>query len=50
MHSVRLEPTKLIVIGTRTTYQATVQIQAGYYNGKLRWNILYLPVHRSRSC
>ena len=23
MHSVRLEPTKLILIGTRTTYQAT---------------------------
>ena len=23
MHSVRLEPTKLIWIGTRTTYQAT---------------------------
>ena len=22
MHSVRLEPTKLILIGTRTTYQA----------------------------
>ena len=23
MHSVRLEPTKLILIGTRTTYQAS---------------------------
>ena len=23
MYSVRLEPTKLILIGTRTTYQAT---------------------------
>ena len=23
MHSVKLEPTKLILIGTRTTYQAT---------------------------
>ena len=23
MHSVRLEPTKLIMVGTRTTYQAT---------------------------
>ena len=23
MHSVRLEPTKLILIGTRITYQAT---------------------------
>ena len=23
MHSVRLEPTKLILTGTRTTYQAT---------------------------
>ena len=23
MHSVRLEPTKMILIGTRTTYQAT---------------------------
>ena len=23
MHSVRLEPTNLILIGTRTTYQAT---------------------------
>ena len=29
MHSVRLEPTKLILIGTRTTYQATGD--AGYY-------------------
>ena len=23
MHSVRIEPTQLIVVGTRTTYQAT---------------------------
>ena len=23
MHSMRLEPTKLILVGTRTTYQAT---------------------------
>ena len=23
MHSVRLEPTKLFLVGTRTTYQAT---------------------------
>ena len=28
MHSVRLEPTKLILVGTRTTYQATGD--AGY--------------------
>ena len=29
MHSVRLEPTKLISIGTRTTYEAIGD--AGYY-------------------
>ena len=29
MHSVRLEPTKLILIGTRTTYQATGDSQSG---------------------
>ena len=31
MHSVRLKPTKLILIGTRTTYQATGD--AGYIRG-----------------
>ena len=29
MHSVRLEPTKLILIGTRTTYQATGDADCG---------------------
>ena len=32
MHSVRLEPTKLILVGTRTTYRATEV--AGKRNGK----------------
>ena len=27
MHSVRLEPTKLILIGSRTTYQVTGELQ-----------------------
>ena len=30
MHSVKLETTKLILIGTRTTYQATGD--AGFYD------------------
>ena len=30
MHSVRIEPTKLILVGTRTTYQATGECYVVY--------------------
>ena len=33
MHSVRLEPTKLVLIGSRTTYQATGSYQSVGENG-----------------
>ena len=33
VHSVRIEPAKLILVGTRTTYQATGE--AGFVYGKL---------------
>ena len=47
MHSVRLEPTKLMLIGTRTTYQATGDAVSRVYGTVwFAWSPLSLRCYR----
>ena len=42
MHSVRLEPTKSILIGTRTTYQATGDAGIDRWHARVSGTLRYI--------